>query len=60
MLERGFALVRDRAGSPVTLAADLKSGERLTLRFADGERSAIADGKAKRKVRTAADQGSLL
>ena len=67
VLDRGFALVRDRAGAPVTRAADLKGGERLSLRFADGERGAIADGEAlqpqappKRKTKAPADQGTLI
>ena len=67
VLDRGFALVRDKAGAPVTRAADLKEGERLSLRFADGERGATADSEApspqpqpKRKTKTPADQGTLI
>ncbi len=67
VLDRGFALVRDKAGAPVTRAADVKEGERLSLRFADGERGATADGEApspqpqpKRKTKTPADQGTLI
>ncbi|WP_459676372.1 exodeoxyribonuclease VII large subunit [Acidisoma sp. 7E03] len=36
VLERGFALVSDEAGHPVTRAASLSEGEALSLRFADG------------------------
>jgi exodeoxyribonuclease VII large subunit len=61
VLERGFVLVRDRSGHPVTESAELKAGERITLRFADGERGAVADGEGKRrKPLEKADQGSLL
>ena len=61
VLERGFVLVRDKSGAPVTEAAEVKSGDRLSLRFADGERAATADGEApKRKAKAAADQGTLI
>ena len=35
-LERGYALVEDAAGAPVTTAAAARGRERLTLRMADG------------------------
>ena len=35
-LERGYALVEDPRGEPVTAAADARRHERLTLRMADG------------------------
>ncbi len=60
VLERGFALVRDRSGAPVTSAAEVRGGERISLRFADGERTALAEGEAKRKPKTAAEQGTLI
>ncbi len=60
VLERGFVLVRDRSGAPVTSAAEVRGGERINLRFADGERTALAEGEAKRKPKTAADQGTLI
>ncbi len=72
ILERGYALVLDAAGTLVKRAADIRSGETLELRFADGAASAIAtDGaaaqpaaKAASKPRAAGpkapgDQGSL-
>ncbi len=37
VLARGFALVRDAAGRPVARAAEVRSGGRLRVRFADGE-----------------------
>ena len=35
-LERGYALVEDREGEPVTDAAGAAAAERVRLRFADG------------------------
>lgn len=35
-LERGYALVEDTAGEPVTRAADAVAAERVKLRFSDG------------------------
>jgi exodeoxyribonuclease VII large subunit len=45
VLARGFALVRDAGGQPVTRAATLKPGARLRLRFADGEVGAVTEGR---------------
>ncbi len=47
VLQRGYALVSDPAGHPLTSAAAVKSGARLKLRFADGEVGATADGGRK-------------
>jgi exodeoxyribonuclease VII large subunit len=44
VLQRGYALVTDPAGHPLTSAAAVKPGARLSLRFADGEVGAVADG----------------
>jgi exodeoxyribonuclease VII large subunit len=44
VLERGFALVSDAAGHPITAASAIKPGDRLRLRLADGEVRATADG----------------
>ena len=44
VLGRGYALVTDRAGLPITSAARVKPGARLGLRFADGDVKATADG----------------
>jgi exodeoxyribonuclease VII large subunit len=46
VLARGFALVRDPAGRPVTNAAAIRPRAKLTLRFADGETRVTADGTA--------------
>ncbi len=43
VLQRGYALVSDPAGHPLTSAAMVKPGARLKLRFADGEVGATAD-----------------
>jgi exodeoxyribonuclease VII large subunit len=47
VLQRGYALVTDSAGHPLTSAAAVKPGARLTLQFADGEVRATADGARK-------------
>jgi len=44
ILSRGYALVTDRAGAPITQAAEVTPGKALRIRFADGEVSATADG----------------
>jgi exodeoxyribonuclease VII large subunit len=43
VLQRGYALVSDPAGHPLTSAGAVKPGTRLRLRFADGEVGATAD-----------------
>jgi len=45
VLERGFALVADGSGHPITRAAGVRPGARLQLRFADGTIEASADAK---------------
>ena len=45
VLDRGYALITDRAGRPLTAAGAVVPGERLRLRFADGEVGATADGR---------------
>jgi exodeoxyribonuclease VII large subunit len=44
VLARGYALVTDPAGAPITQATGVKPGSRMRLRFADGEVKATADG----------------
>jgi exodeoxyribonuclease VII large subunit len=44
VLCRGYALVTDPAGHPLTAAASVLPGARLRLRFADGDVRATADG----------------
>jgi exodeoxyribonuclease VII large subunit len=43
VLQRGYALVSDAAGHPLTSAGAIAPGARLKLRFADGEVGATAD-----------------
>jgi len=70
VLERGYAMVWDASGAPLTLAANVTSGAALKIEFADGSIGATATGTppppskpassgAKRK-RDNPDQGSLL
>jgi exodeoxyribonuclease VII large subunit len=40
VLNRGFAIVRDAEGRPVTRAAGLRAGARVGLEFGDGRGSA--------------------
>jgi exodeoxyribonuclease VII large subunit len=47
VLKRGYALVSDPAGHPLTSAAEVAPGARLGIRFADGEVRATADGGGK-------------
>lgn len=69
VLKRGFAIVLNDQGLPVKAAGSVQSGSNLTLRFHDGDISAIATGagaqalvsKKKNKPTKAEekDQGSL-
>ena len=47
VLARGYALVSDAAGHPVTSSASVKPGADLRLRFADGEIRATARGRGE-------------
>jgi len=60
VLERGFALVRGAGGTLRRRAAEVKSGEALSLVFADGAIDAKAEGPASRTAKkTKAGQGTL-
>jgi exodeoxyribonuclease VII large subunit len=62
VLERGFALVRDAAGTPFRSAVGVSPGEELAIEFADGVVRAMAAGApkaAKRKGPDPARQGTL-
>ncbi|MFC7475539.1 exodeoxyribonuclease VII large subunit [Dankookia sp. GCM10030260] len=59
VLARGFSLVADAEGAPLTTAAAVPAGGRLTLTFADGPVGAVADG-AKPKRKAEPKQGALL
>jgi exodeoxyribonuclease VII large subunit len=45
LLQRGYVLVTNPAGQPVTTAASVKPGGRLRLHFGDGEVDAVAQGR---------------
>jgi exodeoxyribonuclease VII large subunit len=62
VLARGFALVRDAAGEPLTRAAEVTPGAKLSICFADGPIAAVAEGEAPKRGRKPATttQGSLL
>ena len=45
VLARGYVLVFDRKGTPVTRAAAVGPGADLRLHFADGDRRAVAAGR---------------
>jgi exodeoxyribonuclease VII large subunit len=53
VLERGYVVVEDRAGHPMTAAADIAQGMALNLRFHDGSAPARAEGKAPTKAKPA-------
>jgi exodeoxyribonuclease VII large subunit len=52
LLQRGYVLVTNQAGQPVTSAASVKPGNRLHLQFSDGQVDAIAEGGAAPKPTT--------
>ena len=62
VLARGYAIVKDEAGMPVTSAKKLRAGQAVALHLADGKADAvIAGGRRKRAAKPAEDkQGELL
>jgi exodeoxyribonuclease VII large subunit len=50
-LERGYALVEDTGGEPVTSAATARAAERISLRFADGRVAARTEEEIDRDAR---------
>ena len=46
VLARGFALVRDAAGHPQRMAAQIQGATRLDIEFADGHIQAVSAGAA--------------
>ena len=52
VLARGYALVSDLSGVPVTSATAVRPGADLRLRFADGEVRATAKGRAEPRQRS--------
>ncbi|MEM8839898.1 MAG: exodeoxyribonuclease VII large subunit [Pseudomonadota bacterium] len=49
VLGRGFALVRDDAGRPVKLAANVKTGSAYKVEFSDGLADMVSTGKSPAK-----------
>jgi exodeoxyribonuclease VII large subunit len=61
ILDRGFVLVRDARGAPLSRAENVRPGMALSLSFADGNVAATADGaKPAKPGKTDPRQGSLL
>jgi exodeoxyribonuclease VII large subunit len=46
VLSRGYALVRDAAGKPLTSVSKLTAGAKVTLQLKDGRAAATIDGLA--------------
>jgi exodeoxyribonuclease VII large subunit len=46
ILKRGYTVVRDAQGVPVTMAAAMVKGQRVEIEFHDGKRGAVAEDKA--------------
>jgi exodeoxyribonuclease VII large subunit len=60
VLARGYALVRDADGDPVSRAAGVHPAQMLAIEFADGTVRTTADGpRPKRRAPIGAVQGSL-
>jgi exodeoxyribonuclease VII large subunit len=57
VLERGFALVHDRAGQAVVAVEAVKPGMGLSLRFHDGEAAVTVDGRAGPRKRSSPKAG---
>ena len=58
VLERGFALVADAEGKPVTSAKALQPGDQVALRFAEGAACAAIMGTREEKFRKSASRGT--
>jgi exodeoxyribonuclease VII large subunit len=57
VLERGFALVHDRAGQAVVTVRALQPGMGLSLRFCDGEAAVTVDGGGRPRKRSPSKAG---
>jgi exodeoxyribonuclease VII large subunit len=64
VLDRGYAVVRDAGGTPLTSVSAISSGQALELELKDGRTGAVAAGKpaprAKLSKKLGDDQGTLL
>ena len=62
VLDRGFALVQDADGEPVTAAAAVREGQNVSIRFADAAAGAVISGRSRpceAAEQDASEQGSL-
>jgi len=65
VLDRGFALITDLDGKPVTTVKGMKTGDELSMRLADGQKQVVVSGtgKPKKKIKkppSSNQQGQLL
>ena len=56
VLDRGFAIVQDAAGEPVTAAAATCAGQNVSIRFADGTAGAVISGRLESRTHAAVEQ----
>ena len=57
VLSRGYALVQTEAGKVIPAAAELKAGDRVSLKFSDGSaRAVVEDVLAEREGRQTANE----
>ncbi len=63
ILERGFVLARDQSGTAISRLTDTRPGQKISLRFSDGETGAVIGGAPRRRKSPDPvpedDQGSL-
>jgi exodeoxyribonuclease VII large subunit len=52
VLERGYVVIINSQGKPVSKAASLKTGEQVTTKFHDGDRKMIVDGEGAPIIKT--------
>ncbi|MBR0654035.1 exodeoxyribonuclease VII large subunit [Plastoroseomonas arctica] len=60
VLARGFVLVRDAEGAPLTRAEAMRPAQKITLVFGDGEVGATTEGAKPRRAKPGTEQGALL
>jgi exodeoxyribonuclease VII large subunit len=59
ILQRGYVLVTDTTGHPVTTAASVRPNARLRLRFGDGEVDAVAQAAARPRAKVVQERLDL-
>jgi exodeoxyribonuclease VII large subunit len=62
VLARGYAIVRDEKGGPITLAKGARPGEAIKIEFADDKIDAVVSGGSRKRTpkRVEGKQGELL